>query len=341
MKTLTEFSGTMIRMAARAEGEARKSLPPEVLAIAPAKVPEGGLTAKPDETADAPALTGSGADSPTDAADQALAEQSASGAPAVAGEAESLEAKPGEAGTTEDEMQPGAAEEEAREEAVEGQDLAGSGPTAETTRGGAQAAEVNADEQGALKSEAETSAVKEALDKAVSEATGTTAERLDRLREALRAVGKQADRVRLVRVFAGEEPVAGAKKIGEHQYIVDLMPHSMKQNFEQNDRDKRRGPKRPSGGKQKGAEGSLEGSFSMETVAQDRRSERSTGGGGPGGRGRPGGGRGGPGGGRGAGGPGGRSGPGGGRGAAGGRPGGGGGRPGGDRGPKPGGAPKS
>ena len=24
---------------------------------------------------------------------------------------------------------------------------------------------------------------------------------------------------------------AGAKKIGEHQYIVDLMPHSMKQNF--------------------------------------------------------------------------------------------------------------
>jgi translation initiation factor IF-2 len=339
MKTLTEFSGTMIRMAARAEAEARKGLPQEVLAVAPAKVPEGGVTAKPDETADAPGLEAGGADSPTDAADQALAAQSTSGAPAVAGEVETLEAKPGEAGTTEDEMQPGAAEEEAREESVEGQDLAGSGPAAQATPGGATQAEVNADEQGALKTEAETSAVKEALDKAVSEATGTTAERLDRLREALKAVGKQADRVRLVRVFGGEEVVAGAKKIGEHQYIVDLMPHSMKQVFERDDKDKRRGPKRPSGGKQKGPEGSLEGSFSMEAVAQDRKSERGSGGGRPGGRGGPGGGRGAPGGGRGA--------PGGGRGAPGGRPGGGGaGRPGGPGGrggggSKPGGAPRS
>jgi hypothetical protein len=175
---------------------------------------------------------------------------------------------------------------------------------------------VNADQEGAPtgQPEAETSAVKEALDKAVAEATGTTGERLDRLREALKAAGRQSDRVRLVRVFGAEEPVAGAKKIGEHQYMVDLMPHSMKQNFERDEKGKR-GPRRPSGGgKQKGPEGSLEGSFSMESVMQDRRNERT---GGPGGRGRPGG-RGGPGGGR------------------GGRPGGG--RPG---GPKPGGAPKS
>ena len=33
MKTLTEFSGTMIRMAAKAEAEARKSLPPEVVRV--------------------------------------------------------------------------------------------------------------------------------------------------------------------------------------------------------------------------------------------------------------------------------------------------------------------
>src|SRR5512140_2087310 len=33
MKTLTEFSGTMIRMAARAEAEARKNLPPELLRV--------------------------------------------------------------------------------------------------------------------------------------------------------------------------------------------------------------------------------------------------------------------------------------------------------------------
>ena len=115
--------------------------------------------------------------------------------------------------------------------------------------------------------------------------------------------------------------------------MVDLMPQSMKQSFERDERA-RRGPRRPSGGGKKGAEGSLEGSFSMESVMQDRRSERS----GPGGGGR---GRGGPGGGRG---PGGRPGPGGGRG---GRPGGGGGgrAGGGGRGPgggsKPGGAAKS
>src|SRR5439155_7619918 len=183
----------------------------------------------------------------------------------------------------------------------------------------------NADEEGQPKAEleAETTAVKELLDKAVSEATGTSGERLDRLREAVKATGRQAERVRLVRVFGAEEQVQGAKRIGEHQYVVDLMPQSMKQSFERDERGGRRGPRRPSGGGKKGAEGSLEGSFSMESVMQDRRNERGPGGGrgrGPGGRGGPGGGRGGP------GGRGGR--PGGGRGAGGGG------------GPKPGGAAK-
>ena len=36
MKTLTEFSGTLIRMAAKAVAEARKSLPEEVTQVAPA-----------------------------------------------------------------------------------------------------------------------------------------------------------------------------------------------------------------------------------------------------------------------------------------------------------------
>ena len=288
----------MIRMAARAEAEARKTIPQELLAVAPARVPAEGVTAKPDETASAPAPTAT-ADSVTDAVDQALAGTDVAGP-------SSPEPKPGEAGTGEDEMQPGAAEEEEREEAVAGQDLAGSGEA-----NPAQPEPVVKAEQ-----EVETSAVKEILDKAVAEATGTTGDRLARLREALQAAGKQTDRVRLVRVFGVEEEVSGAKRIGEFQYIVDLLPHSMKQNFEQNDRDKRRGPKRPSGGKGKDS-GTLEGSFSMESLAQDRRAER----GGPGGGGRggkPGGGGGRPGGGR-------------------GRPGGGGG--GGGRGPKPGGAP--
>jgi translation initiation factor IF-2 len=323
MKTLTEFSGTMIRMAAKAEAEARKSIPKELLRVAPAQATTGGVTAKPSETASAAAGAGVAADSVTDAADQALAEQSAGGTTDVAGAAEGHAAKLGEAGTADDETQPGAAEEEEREEAVAGQDLAGQATdTAPATEGGAKASEVNADEEGAPRGEpeAETSAVKEILDKAVADATGTSGDRLSRLREALRVAGRQAERVRLVRVFGAETEVAGAKKIGEFQYIVDLMPHSMKQTFEQKD-DKKRGPRRPMGGGKKGAEGSLEGSFSMESVAQDRRSERGPGSARPGGRGGPGGGRGGkPGGGRG--------GPGGGR------------SPSGGRGGKPGGAAK-
>ncbi|MFN2548203.1 MAG: hypothetical protein ABR567_12270, partial [Myxococcales bacterium] len=296
MKTLTEFSGTMIRMAARAEAEARKGIPKELLMVAPSKAVAEGVTAKPNETADAPAPVSGGADSVTDAADQALAASAAAGGSDVSGASGPSEPKPGEAGTTEDEMQPGAAEEEAREEAAAGQDLAGQGtPSGKATEGGAKPSEVNADEaREAASDEAETSAVKEILDKAVGEATGTTGDRLIRLRDALRVVGKQAERVRLVRVFGTEEEVAGAKKIGEFQYIVDLMPHSMKQTFESKD-DKKRGPRRPSGGGKNKDSGSLEGSFSMESVAQDRRAERG-----------PGGGRGGPGGGRGRGGPGGR-----------------------------------
>jgi len=334
MKTLTEFSGTMIRMAAKAEAEALKNLPPELTRVVPSPAISEGVTAKPNENASA-VLTDPGADTTTGAAALALAEQ-ASGGTAVGGtESEPHIEKPGEAGTTEDVMQPGAEAEEQREEAVANQDLSGAGASSPTeTPGGAKSAEVNADEEGQPKAEleAENSAVKEALDKAVGDATGTTGDRLARLRDALKAAGRQVERVRLVRVFGSEEEVQGAKKIGEHQYMVDLMPQSMKQSFERDERDKRRGPRRPSGGKQKGPEGSLEGSFSMESLAQDRRNERGPGGGGRG-RGGPGGGRGGrPGGG------------GGGRPGGGGKPGGGG-RPGGGRGPggggpKPGGATK-
>src|SRR6184192_2122644 len=111
MKTLTEFSGTMIRMAARAEQAARKAIPKELLTVAPAQAAAPAVTAKPSETASAAAPDGA-AQSATDAAD-------------LSGAAEGREPKPGEAGTGEDEMQPGAAEEEEREEAVAGQDLAG------------------------------------------------------------------------------------------------------------------------------------------------------------------------------------------------------------------------
>ena len=135
---------------------------------------------------------------------------------------------------------------------------------------------------------AESEAAKASLDEAVSKATGTTGDRLARLREALHAAGRSADRVRLVRVFGGEDVVAGAKKIGEHQFLVDLMPASMKQVFKDpKDEKKSFGPKRPSGSTKNKSDASLEGSFSMDTVAQDRKSERGAPGskrpGGPGG----------------------------------------------------------
>ncbi len=52
-----------------------------------------------------------------------------------------------------------------------------------------------------------------------------TGDRLARLIEALSAVGDKADRVRLVRVFAGDAEVKGATKIGEFNYVVDLQPN--------------------------------------------------------------------------------------------------------------------
>src|SRR5258708_17501465 len=107
MKTLTEFSGTLIRMAARAEAEARKAIPKELLRVAPAPAPAEGVTAKPNENA-SPVPDATPADSPTDAAGLALAEQAAGGAAAVAGTPpEEVRAeKPGEAGPRPRDPQP-------------------------------------------------------------------------------------------------------------------------------------------------------------------------------------------------------------------------------------------
>src|SRR5438067_10288768 len=282
MKTLTEFSGTLIRMAAKAEAEARKGLPKELTRVAPAPAVSEGVTAKPNENASA-VLSDPGADSTTGAAALGLAEQAAGQSDAVIGTAsEPHIEKAGEAGTTEDLMQPGAAAEEAQEEAAADQDLSGQGePDLKNTPGGAKPSEVEADEEGQPKAEleAETSAVKELLDKAVGEATGTTGERLDRLREAVKATGRQAERVRLVRVFGADEQVQGAKRIGEHQYVVDLMPQSMKQSFERDERGGRRGPARPARRGKRGAGRARGQSLAGEGGAEEPRRERGRGGG--------------------------------------------------------------
>jgi len=306
MKTLTEFSGTLVRMAAKAVAEARKQLPKDAF---PMRVPPPAPTPHPDvephdNKNEAPPEEG--LDSATDAADDELAKDAVSHVPASA-QPKPHEFRPGEAETpTDRETHEDPDIQARREDQVAGKDLEGQaqdGPPAQDPEAEQRPpARVEAEE-------AETPEARKILDAAVEKATGTTGERLERLRDALKAVGNQADRVRLVRVFQAEEPVPGAKKIGEFQYVVDLMPQSMKQEFRRDEKGRPRGPRRPGGGGKQKSD-TLEGSFSMESLMQDRRNERGPGGGRrPGGRGGPGGGRGGPGGGRGGRGPGGGRGP--------------------------------
>jgi hypothetical protein len=272
-RTLTEFSGTLIRMAAKAEAEARKSLPKELTQVQAGPLPaETEITAQPTSGEHG-------------AGDLPHRQPDVEGGPEEASESAAFESAT-----------------DATDEIVAVEQAAGEAQSnggTQATSAAAAPAKAAAGNDGAP----ETDAVKAVLDEAVGKATGTKEDRLSRLREALRVVGGKAERVRLVRVFAGEEPVPGATKIGEHQYTVDLMPQSMKQVFKDPKEEKgRRGPRKlGQGGKAKQGE-TLEGSFSMETVAQDRKSERGPGGGGgrpggkPGGRGGPGAGR--PGGGR-------------------------------------------
>ncbi|MBN2361800.1 MAG: translation initiation factor 2 [Deltaproteobacteria bacterium] len=249
MKTLTELSGTQIRMAAKAIDEARRSLPSEGAALQPA--PSADITPPAEPTAPA---------EPTDSA-------SAAAEPAQAETAPIADQKPA--------------------------------------------------------APAESDAVKAALDAAVTAATGLTGDRLARMREAVEAVGRRIDDVRLVRVFGPDEKIDGARAIGGFQYLVDYNPGSGRQDGGPRQREHGRGRGaggrgfgRGGGGGGGGGKGPSTGGFSMDSLREDRRSER-----GPGGR-RAGGGR--PGGGR----------PGGGR-PGGGRPGGG--RGGGGRGGPPGG----
>ena len=276
-RTLTEFSGTLIRLAAKAESEARRALPKELTAVKsaprsaeievtaqPTAGHEHGAGDQPHREPDVEGGPGEQSDSAafqsaTDATDEAAAIAVAASEDGAAASVASDEAAVAEASSAK---------------------AAGAGEVEEGDDKAAAAAAAGPEE---------TDAIKALLDEAVAKATGTKEDRLARLREALRAVGGKAERVRLVRVFAGEEAVPGATRIGEHQYSVDVMPHSMKQVFKDPKDDKaRKGPRKPMMGSGKTKVGeTLEGSFSMETVAQDRKSERGPGGPGGGARGRP------------------------------------------------------
>jgi hypothetical protein len=215
MKTLTELSGSLVRTAAAAVAEARRSLPREEAPVTPAAV----------VTPPAPA------------------------------EAASAEAAP--AGTEAAGTEVGAA------------------PPAE----GAEPAGVAPPEPAPKRDpDAESEDVKAILDEAVAKATGCSGDRLAMLRAAVRAVGRRAGDVRLVRVFGIEEQLRGAQVIGERQYVVDYLPSSMQQVADAHRSEKGRGKGRGGGGGRgggdRGAKGSTTGGFSMDSLKDDRKGER-------------------------------------------------------------------
>jgi hypothetical protein len=117
-----------------------------------------------------------------------------------------------------------------------------------------------------------------ALDEAVAKATGFSGDRLAMLRAAVEVVGRRAEDVRLVRVFGLDEQLRGAEVVGEHQYVVDFFPATMKQvaGSAKDERGRgggRRGG-RPGGGGERGAKGSATGGFSMDSLREDRKNER-------------------------------------------------------------------
>jgi len=234
MKTLTELSGSLIRTAAAAVAEARRSLPREETPVTPAVV----VAMPPPTKAEAPP--------PPEPAAEASSPAEAAAAPA------------------------------------EPQVAAVPAPAPK------------------LDPDVESETVKAILDDAVAKATGCSGDRLTMLRAALKAVGRRTGDVRLVRVFGVEEQLRGAQVIGEHQYVVDLLPSNMKQVADSHRDEKGRGRGRGGrggggGGGDRGAKGSTTGGFSMDSLKDDRKNERGGRSGGgprkPGGPGRPGGGQ--------------------------------------------------
>jgi translation initiation factor IF-2 len=228
MKMLTELSGSVIRVAAAAIAQARRSLPSDEEPASPA-MPEAPPQSAGAATGEAPAQAEASVEAPAEPA-----------APPVATPA----------------------------------------PPAPTPHG-----------------EAESGAANEMIDAAVAKATGLSGDRLAMLHGAVEAAGRRTPDVRLVRVFGLDEQVTGAIKVGAYQYVVDLFPASMRQvTAPGKDRGRRGGGSgRGRGGGDRGVKGSGVGGFSMDSLREDRKTDRG-GRGGPGGGRRSGGGGGGPGG---------------------------------------------
>ncbi len=258
MKTLTELSGSVIRAAAAAIAEARRSLPND-------EKPAAAATPEAPPAQSAEAATG---EAPTQAAASVEAPTATDAAPVAT---------------------------DAAPAATDAPPVSTDAPPAETAPAANDAPPAAPSAQPAPKPprEAESAAAKEAIDAAVAKATGLSGDRLTMVQGAVEAAGKRTADVRLVRVFGLEEEVTGATKVGAYQFVVDLFPASMKQVTAPKDDRGRRGAGRGGGrgggkgGGDRGVKGGGVGGFSMDSLREDRKNER----GGRGGFGRPGGGR--------------------------------------------------
>ncbi len=193
------------------------------------------------------------------------------------------QAAPAEATPADTAAEPQPAPEQAAAEEAVAEEAVAEQPSAEEAAG-----EQAADGQSAeAPAEAPGPEVPAALLEAAAKATGLSGDRLAMLCAAVEAVGGRVQDVRLVRVFGTEEPVGGAKTIRGHQYLVDLLPQSMKQVASTREEGGRRGGRgRGGGGRGGGGRGGGEkgtGGFSMDSLREDRKNQR-------GGPGRPGGG---------------------------------------------------
>ncbi|HVV16934.1 MAG TPA: hypothetical protein VHH90_06995, partial [Polyangia bacterium] len=219
MKTVTEFSGIVLREAA----QVRLAFRPQKPQHAAGPSPNGGeAAAEPPAEAAASGEPGDAA-APAETGAEAVAES------ADGGEATEAAAQP-EGEPTEAEAAPGdeapAGEEAAVEAApVEGEAAAGEGGAGE----GGSAVEAAAEpDPGVAQAAAE-----------LETKMGITGDRLARLMEALDVIRDRADNVRLIRVMSGEDPPPAAKKQGDFYYLVDLMPRA----------EPRRDRGRPGGGR--------------------------------------------------------------------------------------------
>ncbi len=229
MKTVTEFSGTVLRQAA----EIRRAHRP---ARAPA--PETG-TASANGQSHAPA---EGVDETTEAAEEAVPAEAGAES---AGEASSSDAAPAEAASGDEASAEAASAEAAPAEA--GSET-GESPSAEAASPGEESVATEEPSSEASASEADTteasasggdsadaSAAAEPSPPVVDESAVRAAaeieakldikgDRLARLMDSLEVLRDRADNVRLIRVLSGEDPPQGAKKQGDFYFQVDLLP---------------------------------------------------------------------------------------------------------------------